>query len=426
MKYQAERLLLKNKLRLLKGTLRHAWQGLIGIIAVGGVLLYQFFFVIAKAGYGTSATARGVFYTLLLVAVVNLFRVFLNQTPVFRIEAASVLHTYNTGFFRKSLFRRQLLSVLSSALVSGIIACVLSGFLFNLVFLKLWLILTLYICNCTFLSWIFYHAQGNIRWGVCVAFSLCTFLMFLHSMLTAAVLAISLGAVWIYARRFLRLNLPKYNERLQSLEAASVAASQNDYARMQQLTEENRPSYVRGPMLYQFKLTRRTALWVKSLLELFRMQKQTVFLLAILLLGGWIVNRTSLFAFMPLLDDPAITRVIAVLCTTTALSGLYQLLVKQAKTVSDKRKLGLSLPYSTRQIIVSYGMTTILLNLILTLAISLLYTSFSIRLIPLLFAEVIAYLIPCCTQLYETRFQRGATTFSNMLLFAGVYWVLMI
>lgn len=425
MKVQAEILLLKNKLRLVKGTIRHTWQGLIGVVAVGGVLLYQFFFVIAKAGYGTSATARGVFYTLLLVAVVNLFRVFLNQTPVFRIEAASVLHTYNTGFFKKSLFLRQLLSVFSSALVSGAIACVLSGFLFDLVFLKLWLILTLYICSCTFLSWIFYHAQGKIRWGVYAAFSLCTFLLFLQSISATAGLALSLCAAWLYALRFLRMNTPKYFERIKSLEAASVALSQNDYARMQQLTEENRPSFVRGPMLYQFNLTKQTALWVKSLLELIRMQKQTVVLLALLLLGGWIVNRTDLFAFMPLLDDPAITRAIAVLCTTTALSGLYQLLVKQAKTVSDKRKLGLSLPFSTKQILISYGTTAMLLNLLITLAVSLLYAVFSIRLILLLLVEAIAYFVPCCLQLYETKYQRGATMVSNILLFAGVYFLLM-
>ena len=166
MKYQAELLLFKNKLRRVKGTLRHAWQGLIGVAAVGGVLLYQFFFVIAKAGYGTGATEMGVLYTFLLVAAVNFFRVFLNQTPVFRIEAASVLHTYNTGYFKKSLYRKQLLSVLASVLVSGMIACVLSGFLFNLVFLKRWLILTLYISTCSFLSWIFYHANRKMRGGV--------------------------------------------------------------------------------------------------------------------------------------------------------------------------------------------------------------------------------------------------------------------
>ena len=424
MKCQAEILLLKNKLRLMKGTIRHTWQGLIEILVVGGVLVYRFFFVIAKAEYGTGATARGVFYTLLFVAVINLFRVFLNQTPVFRVEAASVLNTYNTGYFTKILARKQFLSVLYAALAAGMIACILSGFLFNLVFLKLWLAITLYTCNCTFLSWIFYHAQGRIRWSVCAAFLLCTFLLFVHSLLTAAISAISLCAVWLYVRRFLRLNLPKYNERLQSLEAASVAVSQNDYTRMQKLADENRPSYVRGPMLYQFKPTKRTALWIKSLLELFRMQKQAVVILALLLFGGWLVSRTKLLTIMPLLEDPAITRVLSVLCTTTAFSSLYQLLIKQAKTVSDKRKLGLSLPYSTRQIIVSYGMTAMTLILFLTLVISLLYSVFSIRLIPLLSAEVIAYLAPCCTQLYETKYQRGAITFSNMLLFAGLYYLL--
>ena len=89
MKYQAEILLLKNKFRLMKGTIRHGWQGIIGIVAVGSIFFYQFFFVIAKAGYGTAASSEGVFYALLFVVAINLYRVFINQSPVFRIEAAS-------------------------------------------------------------------------------------------------------------------------------------------------------------------------------------------------------------------------------------------------------------------------------------------------------------------------------------------------
>lgn len=41
MKCQAEILLLKNKLRLMKGTLRHAWQPLLGFLIVGVALAYQ-------------------------------------------------------------------------------------------------------------------------------------------------------------------------------------------------------------------------------------------------------------------------------------------------------------------------------------------------------------------------------------------------
>jgi predicted oxidoreductase (fatty acid repression mutant protein) len=47
------------------------------------------------------------------------------------------------------------------------------------------------------------------------------------------------------------------------------------------------------------------------------------------------------------------------------------------------------------------------------------------RLILLFFAEVIAYLVPCCTQLYETQFPTWSDHTSNALLFAAVYFLLM-
>ena len=314
----------------------------------------------------------------------------------------------------------------TTVLASGLLAYVLSGFLFNLVFLKLWLLLALYMNNCTFLSWIFYHAKGKLRWIICIVFSLCTLLLFLRSLTAAVFLTIFLCVVWIYAQRFLRLDLPKYKKRIHRLEAASFAASQNDFAGMRQMAEESRPAYVRNPMLYHFKPNKKTALWLKSLLEFFRMQKQTVTILFLLLLLGWLISRTTLLRFIPLLDEPAITRMIAVFCTATALSALHQLLVQQAKTVSDKRRMGLPLPYSTKQIVVSYGLTATMINLLITLAIGLLYEAFSLRLLLLLFSAVISYFASCCSQLYHTKFQRGALTLSNLLLFAGVYGLLML
>ena len=361
---------------------------------------------------------------MLFVVAINLYRVFINQSPVFRIEAASVLHTYNTSLFRKSLFRKQILSMFSSLLVSGIFAYILSGFIFNLSFLKMWFSFSLYNSNSTFLSWLFYHKKGKSRWIVLVIFSLCTVGLFLKSAPATVVLAIFLCAVWAYAQWYLRMDMPKYFERLQRNEAASVAFSQNDYARMVQIAEENRPAFVRGPMIYHLRLTKKTALWGKSMLELFRMQKQPIILLALLMLTGWLVSQTSLLSFLPLLDDPAISRVFAVFCTTTALCSFYQLLIKQAKTVSEKRRLGLSLPYSTKQIVTSYGLTAVSLNLLITIAISLVYSVFSMRLVLFFFSETIAYFVPCCSQLYETRFQRAANTLSNMLLLAGVGFLL--
>lgn len=134
MKCQAEILLLKNKLRLMKGTLRHAWQPLLGFLIVGVALAYQLIFVVAKAGRGTAVSSQGILYVLLAVVTINLFRVFLNQTPVFRMEAASVMLTYNTKQFYKVLCRKQGLSVLLSIFIAGVLSFILSGFLFDAAF----------------------------------------------------------------------------------------------------------------------------------------------------------------------------------------------------------------------------------------------------------------------------------------------------
>lgn len=426
MKCQAEILLLKNKLRLMKGTLRHAWQPLLGFLIVGVALAYQLIFVVAKAGRGTAVSSQGILYVLLAVVTINLFRVFLNQTPVFRMEAASVMLTYNTKQFYKVLCRKQGLSVLLSIFIAGVLSFILSGFLLDAAFGKLFGLLALYGCNCSFLSWIFYHLQDKAKWLSLPIFAVCSVLLILHSFLSIALLAASLCALWLYVQRVLRLNLPKYFERLQFLEMSATALSHNDYVKMRQMAEENRPSYVSAPMLHHWKPTKRTALWMKSLLEILRMQKRILILLALLLFAGWLVWRTDLLTFVPLLENPSITKGIAGFCAATVFSTLHQLLIQQVKAVSDKRSLGLSLPFTTEQIILSYGVNAAAINLLLTLAVGFLYSAFSLRLLLLWGIEGIAYFAVCCASVYDVKFKRGISTAANVLLFASVYYCLMI
>ena len=426
MKCQAEILLLKTKLRLMKGTLRHAWQPLLGFLIVGVALAYQLIFVVAKAGRGTAVSSQGILYVLLAVVTINLFRVFLNQTPVFRMEAASVMLTYNTKQFYKVLCRKQGLSVLLSTFVAGVLSFILSGFLLDAAFGKLFGLLALYFCNCSFLSWIFYHLQGKAKWLSLPIFAVCSVLLILRSFLSIALLAASLCALWLYAQRVLRLNLPKYFERLQFLEMSATALSHNDYVKMRQMAEENRPSYVSAPMLHHWKPTKRTALWMKSLLEILRMQKRILILLALLLFAGWLVWRTDLLTFVPLLENPSITKGIAGFCAATVFSTLHQLLIQQVKAVSDKRLLGLSLPFTTKQIILSYGVNAAAINLLLTLAVGFLYSAFSPRLLLLWGVENIAYFAVCCASVYDIKIKRGISAAANVLLFASAYYCLMV
>lgn len=410
----------------MKGTLRHAWQPLLGFLIVGVALAYQLIFVVAKAGRGTAVSSQGILYVLLAVVTINLFRVFLNRTPVFRMEAASVMLTYNTKQFYKVLCRKQGLSVLLSIFIAGVLSFILSGFLFDAALGKLFGLLALYGCNCSFLSWIFYHLQSKAKWLSLPIFAVCSVLLILHSFLSIALLAASLCALWLYAQRVLRLNLPKYFERLQFLEMSATALSHNDYVKMRQMAEENRPSYVSAPMLHHWKPTKRTALWMKSLLEILRTQKRILILLALLLFAGWLVWRTDLLTFVPLLENPSITKGIAGFCAATVFSTLHQLLIQQVKAVSDKRLLGLSLPFATKQIILSYGLNAVAINLLLTLAVGFLYSAFSPRLFLLWGVENIAYFAVCCTSVYGLKITRGISAAANVLLFASAYYCLMV
>ena len=135
---------------------------------------------------------------------------------------------------------------------------------------------------------------------------------------------------------------------------------------------------------------------------------------------------SMIMTFVPLLENPSITKGIAGFCVATAFGTLHQLLIQQVKAVSDKRLLGLSLPFTTEQIILSYGVNAAAINLLLTLAVGFLYSAFSLRLLLLWGIEGIAYFAVCCASVYDVKFKRGISTAANVLLFASVYYCLMI
>ena len=156
------------------------------------------------------------------------------------------------------------------------------------------------------------------------------------------------------------------------------------------------------------------------------MQKQLIVMLALLLLGGWIVSRTELLAFVPFLDDPAIANVFAALCTAAAFGALAQFLIKQAETVSEKRSLGLSLPLTTTQIFVSYGLSAALLNLLLTMLTGMLYQVFFPRLLLLWIVETGAYGVMSYAAMRQMKCRNEVSMAANMLLLGAVYFCLII
>ena len=412
----------KNKLRLFWGSIRQAWGAALGLIIVCGIFLYQLLFNIMQAEKGVPITSQYIVYVFAFIAAINFIRIFLSKTPVFKMNAATLHYLYNTKSFKQVLHSKYIFSAIGAVAVSFLVSFCINGFVLSAGFGWTFVILAIYLFSSSLMAWVHYHGEKMERIIILPFFAAATALTFTRTPLSTILSAVILILLEAYTSRYLKLNIPKYYSRLCMLDTISAAQSQNNMAKMVQLAAENRPQIIRGFSLHNLTLSRRTALISKSLIELIRMQKQILVLLALLLLAGWLIGHTVLFNFIPLLDVPEIRKVLAAVCTATALSTLYQLFIKQISVVIEKQKLGLFLPYTKGQVLLSYLPVPAMLNLLLSILLGALYARFSFITFAFWILAVAVYFIQSYAEVFGIKVKQLITVCTNLLLWVGVYW----
>ena len=350
------------------------WPSLLAILAVVLILSYQLYFLILREQIGTTLTDQRRIYIIIGLVAIQFLRVFLSKNPVIKLNAATVLYTYNTAFFSKLLRKKQIVSFGASAVLSLLTALLLCGFKVTSGTIHTFFISLLYIHCCTLTAWILFHEWKKRFLAALLLFVGITTLLAFHSTVSAIALALVLIVLEIYISRVMVLNIPKYYERLRLIDETTAASSHFDLAKMQQLANENRSANVHSYNLNH--ISKRTALIAKGIIEIVRLQKQIWVVQILFLAAGYIISKTELLTFLPLLDNTAMRNVLGAYCITIALHALYEVLSKQVKTVCDKRLLGLSLPYTTKEIFISYALIAIFLNLIITICIAILYVRY--------------------------------------------------
>lgn len=416
--------ILKNKLRLLKGTLRHAWSAVVGLAIVCGIFLYQVLFSLLNVELGTPVGSQNTLYVFAAIIIVNFFRVFFNSTPVFKMNAATLLYTYNSVLFIKTLRRKQIVSIIYGAVAAFLIAFALQGFVISVAVALNTAVLTAYIENCTLMSWVFYHGIRRTKITIVLLFVAATAILFVRMPVRITALFLILAVLELWCWKYVKLNIPKYYERLQILDASTAAQSQNDFARMHQLAVENRPQYAYGVKFQQLHPTKSLAITAKSLIEVMRMQKQLIVMPLLLLVVGWIIYRTDILSFLPFFENPEFTRMLAALCMVIALNTIYLLLTEQIKTVLDKRLLGLPLPFTNVQVIMGYAPIAVLLNLFLTVVIGILFDRLSFTALIFWGIACVVYFVHSFSCQYGRRYKQIMDVAANLILWLGTYWYL--
>ena len=424
MNRNANILIFKNKLRLLKGSIRHGWPAFLGLLIFVGVLFYQVIFVFSNMQKGVPFSPLHVNYAFYAIIAISFIRIYISDIPKFKVYSATLLYTFNTAVFQKLLRKKQIISLLISVFIASVIAYILQGFVVGNEFFLMLSVLAMYIGSSTLMAWIYYHEKHKVKIIISILFVCTSVIFYKRTLISVIFLLIILLALEICSWHFLKLNIPKYYERLKKLDVVEAAQSQNNIAKMYQLASENRPQYAYGIKFHYFQPSKRLALTVKSLIEIIRIQKSILILVLTMLFIGWAIIKTNILSFIPFINIPEISGMIATLSTTLALNALYQLLTDQIKAMINKRLSGLSLPFSNIQIVLAYLPIALALNLLLSILLGFIYGRLSLISIVFWIIASLAYFMQSLSCLLGSKLSKVIDVATNFILLSGVYWYL--
>lgn len=371
MNNQSSLLLIKNKWRLTKGILRHYWMPLLVLF---GSIVFGGYYVFTKLNADSdwwNILDQYQQYLYVLVVLGCFLRVFLGKKPVFKINSATALYTYNSSFFKSQLKKKKIFTAFGGSLIAFFISLIVHHLTVDAQTLLDYLKLTLFIQNTFWLAWVFYHKSDKRRWTVLPVFAVMTSLLFVKhsiSLLPAAVITVMLT---VYDSRYLVLNMTKYVDDLRFWDEIMTAQSQNNYADMLRIAEENRSSTVKGLMLHSLRPTRQTVILSKSLLDFIRMHKQIWALILVLFGAGCSLQSGIFVRLFRIPIDTMSLNVVAALCIMMAFQSLFQASGKHATTFIEKSNTYLMLPYTKWQVLWGYYPTVLLISILFVLILDL-------------------------------------------------------
>jgi len=369
--------IIKHKLRTAKGLLKHFWPSfaglLLGTVFLGHRLLVQ----VMGIGLEAAPEPRSVFYLLCACVGLNGYRVLLAQTPVFRVNAATLHYLYHTVYFRKIMKVEYLWALLKNMLASLLLAGLICGFQLGLSLLLYFMLLSGYLYSGALLSWIRYHDHGRLCWVTIAIYLLASAGLFVPINALRFIL-IGGTAIWsaCYVFRDLQcLDLVKYKRDITFHDTNTASASQFDMAKMSQITAEHNANRQRSFFLHQLPLRKENAVFFKCLIEMVRAGKRIWIIMLSILMVGILSYRTPIFAGLPIIGDPAMAAPIGILLIMTAYANIGELIKQQLNILLKKHRQGLFLPVRQRQVWWSYVLFGMILYLAITILVGLLMVS---------------------------------------------------
>jgi hypothetical protein len=372
--------ILKHRLRTAKGLLKHYWPSYVGFLLLAAYLANRLIVINSQGGFSWPLTSTYRPYLLGACVLLNGYRLLLKQTPVIRINAATLHHVYHTTHFKWILLVEYLWTSVKNILAALALATIISGFR-QPSFITYAALLSMYLNIGVWSAWLRYHSRGRLYRATLVIYLITSAGVLFPNVIVGLVIVAFGGLITSYVSyRQTRLDLARYFTDVLMHDQTISYASQYNLAKMQQTVAEHAANRPRKLLLYHLPLRKSNALLLKCCISTLRISSGIWIILMGILLFGALIYRTSLFSGVPVLGEPAPATSIAILLIITVYANVGELLKQQMRTLLMKQKLGLFLPYEKQQVVTIYVILGSGLNLGITMITGFLMGSHAIYL----------------------------------------------
>ena len=285
---------------------------------------------------------------------VQLLCIVFQKTPVFMFHPAIMIHTFNTERFRSMKAFLFLKKIVTKLLISAALCLFVYSFKLSAMFFMSTAVFCSYFLSCSLLRWA--KCNGKMAVSLCfyAACSLAFVLSFSFTLFFAIALFALLGAIVIFVSR-VDIDWGGYYEDILYRARINHASNHNNIAEMQQITTEHVANQKHMLKLYHLPIKKSNAILCKAIIETFRMSKQVIIVFVMVLAFAIILNVTNFFWSIPVIGDPASAKIIGAFCISIFTINLKEIYSKQIRSLWDKHRNGLFIPYKSRAVVFSYA-----------------------------------------------------------------------
>jgi len=358
--------LIRQSLRELKVQFQNYFFLGLGLIIGAALFLYSFIMAIHTSSFpfADSLVFSGG------ICVAQLFSILFQKSLVFAMHPAAMHFFFNSEKLeniKTILFCKKIISKL---VLSLLICLAILNFKLSI---NLWIktfVLCTYFIICAFIRWFKYN---RYRFDIIVVFYLFSSVLFLLAFsgtIIEATIPLFIFLIFtVYYNGKIKVDWGRYYEDALYQHRISSASRHKNLAEMHQIVAEHLARKKHRIRIYHLPLKKNNALLCKALIESLRMSKRGLALLGFLLVFAVLLNKTTIFAGIPIIGEPLLAPFLGMFAIGTFFANVKQIYSKQIASLYQKHKLGFFIPHTFMKIVSSYatvccGFTTLIITVL--------------------------------------------------------------